>query len=267
MLMRLLGRPGALILAAVLLYACPPKKPGEKNPCKNPDFVAAMTAQAMAFYNMGNYIEALKSAHQAEECKPDDPELYYVIGLIYFKRDKTYESIDAFRKSLDIDPSYTRSMMALGAVYLSLQRYDEAVEQFERAADDDFFERPWEAYNNLGWTYMQKGNLAMAEVNLERALKQNPNYCPAYTNLGELHARKDRTREAIQSYRKAISLCPGSYARPHFLLGIEYGKVGVYDKACRELAAAASINNSEEAEKAVEYMRIYDCPGVLYTVP
>lgn len=274
--MRKMRVPALTLLTALLLCGCGAEK--KKNPCRNPNYVQAMKEQAVALYGKEDYINALKSIKDAEACKPKDADLYYWMGLIYFQREKYYEAIDSFEKSLAIDPKYTTSRMALGLVYLKLERWDEAISQFEIASRDDYFERPWEAFNNMGWAYLQKGeaagepnlgthNLSLAEVNFNQAVHLNDKYCAAHSNLGELYAKQGAHEKAVLSYQRAISLCPTNYARPHFLLALEYGHFGYFDKACAELAVAAGIPNAPEAAKAQEYKRLYNCPNVLSAQP
>jgi len=163
-----------------------------------------------------------------------------------------------------VEEGYTESRLALGVAYLSLGKWDQAIEQFEIATSDELFGRPWEIYNNIGWAYLQKGQLELAEVNIRRALRENQNFCPAYCNLGEIYSKKGLVRDAITNFRRSISICGESYARPHFLLGLEFGKLGRTDMACEELARAARIKDAAEAEQALDYMRLYNCPGVMH---
>jgi len=251
----------ACIAVSVMVSSCPGKKPSQ---CRKPDYVDAMTEQAVAFYKRGNYIEALKAAKEAEQCEPDDPKLYYWLGLIYYQKDKPYVAVDYLKKSIENDPGYFESRMALGMIYLDLQKYDDAIEQFQMAADNDYFPRLYEAYNSMGWAYYKKNDLAKAEEYFKKSIDQKKNYCIAYNNLGQVYADKNQSDKAIYNYRTAISLCPKNYARPHLLLGIEYGKRGYYNKACEEFRTAASIKNAPEKEKAMDYMRLYNCPGVAH---
>ncbi|MFO8057110.1 MAG: tetratricopeptide repeat protein [bacterium] len=241
--------------------SCPKKKE-----CRNPDFVHAMKDQIKLYYNKGDYIKALKTAKQAEECNPKDPELYYWIGLIYYKRGKTYDAISYFKKSLEKGPEYTDSHIALGMVYLELGRYDQALQHFKVASEDDLYEKPWTAYNNLGYTYMKKKNYSDAEYYFKKAIKANPKFCVAYCNLGELYSLKGDHEQAIRKLQKSVSLCPEGYARPRLLLAIEYGDMQMYSKACGQLYKASKIKDAPEAEQIDKYMRLYNCSSAI-TMP
>ena len=256
-----------MLLALILSPGCESlRKPSL---CRNPKYVEVMKEQAIAFYNKSNYIEAYKNIKDAEACKPKDPEVYYLTGMINFKRGKSYDAIESFQKSLSIDHDYTKSRMALGMVCLDLQRWDDAIKEFETATKDDFYQTPWLAYNNLCYAYLQKGDLAMAEVSCKQAIKLNKNFCPAYCNLGELYSKQGEAyrTKAIVNYQKAISLCPKNYARPRFLLAIEYGHMGLFTKACEELVLASRVQSAPEAERAWEYLRLYNCPNVVIRTP
>jgi Tfp pilus assembly protein PilF len=241
---------------ALPLASCP-QKPTH---CRNAQYVQVMKEQAINFYNKGDYISALRSIKDAEACRSRDPEVFYWEGLIYFKREKTTEAIEALQRSLSIDPKYMESRLALGLIYVSQERWDDAIAEFQVVAEDDYFTRPWEAYNNLGWAYMQKGDIDRAREAINKSIHLNPNFCPSYSNLGEIYAKEGQSKKAIESYQKATSLCPDNYARPHFLMALEYGKLNYLQQACGELAAAARIKGAPEAESAVEYMHLYNCP-------
>jgi tetratricopeptide (TPR) repeat protein len=55
-------------------------------------------------------------------------------------------------------------------------------------------------YNDLGVVNEYRGDLASAEENYRKALKLDPEYLPAYTNLAYLYKRQGRTDLAIQFF-------------------------------------------------------------------
>jgi tetratricopeptide (TPR) repeat protein len=255
------------VLAAAM-SACPAWKDPTKNTvgenCRNPNYVPAMKEQAQEYYNKNLPIEALKVLKDAEQCHPRDPEVYYLFGRIYYDRQRYYDAIDYFQKAIAVDRTHTQSRVALGVVYVALNRWDEAIAQFEKATQDDVYGQPWEVFNNLAWAYLQKGDLERAELSAKKALALNDQWCPAYCNLGEVYAKKGLKEQAVINYQKAIKVCKDTYARPHYLLGLEFGEMGHVEMACQELGAAAAVKNAPEAEQARDYLSLYNCPGVVH---
>ncbi|MDO5653518.1 MAG: tetratricopeptide repeat protein [Brachymonas sp.] len=64
-----------------------------------------------------------------------------------------------------------------------------------------------EPHNNLAVLYAQAGELDMARVSLENALRVNPHYAMALQNLGDVYRRI-----AHDHYSRALALQPGNRA-------------------------------------------------------
>jgi Tfp pilus assembly protein PilF len=52
----------------------------------------------------------------------------------------------------------------------------------------------------------KKGHFDIAEVNINKAIKEQPNKSDYYHNLGLIHLAKNEQREAIQAFRKGLQL-------------------------------------------------------------
>jgi type IV pilus assembly protein PilF len=64
-------------------------------------------------------------------------------------------------------------------------------------------------YNiQLGTTYLQQGNYALAREKLERSLKQNPKDPDVHTSLGLLYDRTGDSKLADKHFREALRLAP-----------------------------------------------------------
>lgn len=72
--------------------------------------------------------------------------------------------------------------------------------------------------------------------------QREPNSARACSNLGNTYFKNNRYEDAIQMYKKSLSL-PFSYPFIHFNLGATYEKVGLIDKAIEEYKASISRNS------------------------
>jgi superkiller protein 3 len=78
-----------------------------------------------------------------------------------------------------------------------------------------------EAYNNLGITYKEMGDLDKAIECFKKVLEIDDSYVKAYNNLGAALAEKGDIARAIEAFTKAISVNPG-YANSYKNLAMAY---------------------------------------------
>ena len=62
---------------------------------------------------------------------PNDPRLYYQLGILQLKINKNNEALESLKKSVELKPNYKEGRFALGATYLGIKDYDKAKEQLE----------------------------------------------------------------------------------------------------------------------------------------
>jgi len=104
----------------------------------------------------------------------------------------------------------------------------------------------WLAHNNLGNTFLEKGQLDEAIAHYQKALQLKPDYANAYYNLGNALLRKGQLDEAITQYQEALQLNPdNAQARVNF--GTALSQEGKLDEAITQFQQAAQIEpNNEE---------------------
>jgi len=108
------------------------------------------------------------------------------------------------------------------------------------------------AYNvQLGFAYMERGNLSVAKEKLDRALEQQPNSAAVHSALGLLHERLNEPAKADEFYRTAARLAPEN---PDFInnYAVYLCKQGRTEEGVRRFLEAASN-------------RMYRTPEVAYT--
>lgn len=97
--------------------------------------------------------------------------------------------------------------------------------------------------NELGALLLQKGFPKDAEREFRRAIYNDPEYYPAWYNLGLIRETRGDEPGAMRALRRTIDLKPG-HAPAHFQLGLLLEKEGRTDAAVGHYARAFSINHA-----------------------
>jgi tetratricopeptide (TPR) repeat protein len=91
-------------------------------------------------------------------------------------------------------------------VYVVKGRLAESIEEFKRALDvsPDFAE----AHNRLGYVYLVQGRVELAIAELTLALKQAPELATAHQSLGFALLLAGQKERAKQAFQKVVELSP-----------------------------------------------------------
>ena len=151
-----------------------------------------------------------------------------------------------FENILDVEPNHYKTIVNIGAIYLSLDKLINAEEKFKRAISiKPEFEI---AHYNLGITQKKLNRLNDARKSFEKAISLKKNYVEAHTNLGTIYLKLDKLNDAESSFKKAIEFDP-KFAEAYYNLGITQAKQFKYKDA--EISYKNAIkckSNFQEAE-------------------
>ena len=112
--------------------------------------------------------------------KAQRPDQYYEIGRQYQKNGSYSNAVIAYQKSLQLDPSYTKSIAGLATVFADQKLYNISIALFEQVTK---LEPNAVNYNNLGYAYFLSNQYAEASRVLAQAILLEPNYLQAQKNL------------------------------------------------------------------------------------
>jgi tetratricopeptide (TPR) repeat protein len=125
----------------------------------------------------------------------------------------------------------------LGCDAMAEKNYPEAIEFFTRALTTEPDSAGWADhapdYNNLGYVYLQVGDITQAVANLEKALELRPNYGEAYYNLGCAFLNNKQPNEAIDCLQRALAI-DSSVAAIHYKIANAFAQTDQYARAIAE---------------------------------
>lgn len=159
---------------------------------------------------------------------------------------------------LTIAPSFRTgntadSMYQLGRYYQGQNRYEKAIEAYEKALKID--DNLAEAYNGLGVVYSRLGRLQEAIEEFNTALQKSPQASHIYNNLGYAYYLQGQNDQSISAYKQALSLNPGNQ-RAQANLDLVYKKTGNTNTALQagtiQSGEASSVAKAETSVQAAE---------------
>jgi tetratricopeptide (TPR) repeat protein len=160
------------------------------------------------------YPEAM-AACEATLASPQAPESHkksalHLKGMTYYFTNSLSQSIDCFKRVLEMDPRHTDSAITLSVIYNDLGKYDEAKR----------------AYQMANQSLPQKKHGTDAGLDMKFALK--------HIELGDLYFKYNRFDEALEDYGKALRLAP---QQPDYRIKIAkcYAKKGYTTRAIQEI--------------------------------
>ncbi len=128
--------------------------------------------------------------------------LYYVYGLVYDKLNEPQKAFVAYRKAVELAPSFVSALINLGVHQLTNKQYRDAVETYEKLTGQ-LGKNDAASWSSLGSAYRGMSGdfdpgssgrdewLGKAEASYKRAQTVDRNYGPAYYNLGLLYLDAD----------------------------------------------------------------------------
>lgn len=264
------GTLAAAALALVFAGGCaspPPPGPGAKANAAPEDLSAwERETRSRAHYDLGvdhltkgQTALALREFLAATEYAADDPWIHLGLGECYRRKSLYEQSEEHLLRAIELKPHFQTAQLNLSALYIHMERYEEAAEWSQRLIEDPTYPAPWRAYNNLGWAKLRAGQIEEGREALETALEYDQAFWPAHLNLGILESEAGRQREAIEHFEQVLDRGPGPYAEAEvrYRMGEVFVSLGKRDRALEQFTAAAdSPAGGQWGKKSQDYLKL-----------
>lgn len=194
-----------------------------------------------------NPTKALQEFLLAEKADSRDADIQAGLAQAYWQKRAHDLAEKHFKKAIKLSDGAPQHHYNLAALYLTMDRHDESITEFRKAAENLLFPTPEGAWTGVGYAYYLKHDYAAAERYYLKARELNSRYDQASFRLGELYYSQDRVVEAVEAFSRAIELAPRS-ALGHYWLGMAAMKTR--DSALARKAFQETIRLAPESEQA-----------------
>ncbi|SRR5664279_527611 len=167
----------------------------------------------------GDARNGLAHALRALEIDDDNADAHHLVTLVFLdlclRSQQDCRLADAethARTALRLRADFREARNTLGVVLIHEKKYVEAISVLEPLTRDILYGTPESAWGNLGWAYLEAGQLDSAQEALQRSIAAQPRFCVGYYRLGLVQERKDRPELAVESFTNALqadSRCAG----------------------------------------------------------
>ena len=209
---------------------------------------------------------AIREYMNSIEINPYDAEAHFGYGEALRVKGLMPDAERELKRAVDLDRTHHDARLNLCGLYLSEQRWKDAIAQAEILLADPTFLNPARAHVNRAWAYYSLGDLTKAEEDLKRALSIDSSMYQAHLNLGIVLYERGETLEAMKTFDRALQIlekqgkrAPGrAEAEARFRMAQAYVKLGQREKAMEQLRLAVAENAAPWSEKAKEYLAMLE---------
>lgn len=187
----------------------------------------ALQKQINLYFLMKNDKEALRCAEEAIGRHPNNPDFYYLRGVINNSRGKYGKALDDFEVGISLKPEANeyKYYLGRGVSHMNLTEYDLALADFSSA------------------------------------IEKNDTVASAYYSRAMASYEIKEYASAVTDFLKALDLNGGNAAL-YFNLGMSYYRNNEKEKACPYLHKACTMGNTNACR-----MALMECAKALPTVP
>lgn len=148
----------------------------------------------------------------------------YIGGLSFMSQGNREKAMELFQIGVDIGHTDSELYTGYGATLQNNGEYDEAEAVYRNGIKS--CGRTASLLSHLATIETLRGNIAEAESLLKESLTLDENSYMGWTNLGNLYQQRGHYRDAIESYKQALKINPGfESAISNLLLTTNYTRV------------------------------------------
>ncbi len=172
--------------------------------------------------------KAISELTRSSEIYPENPEIYYHIGFLYYSLGMKDQALASYLKTIQYKPNHTNVLNYIGIIYTEKGNDEKGIEYFKRTLAIDA--KYTHAYNNLAYIYRKQKDFEKAlELYKSVTSYEKDNY-KAFGDAGAMCFNLGKLNDAIPFYEKAIEI-NNSYKPAYIDLSSIYKNQGNMEKS------------------------------------
>ncbi len=199
---------------------------------KNPNSVNALRHLAVAYWQGSKRMDdAHALLRRATEIAPDYTGAWLTMGALFMQMNKYVEAIDAFAKAAELEPRNAEAWVGLGSANSRAMYPEKAIVAYEKALELN--DNSPQTLSSYAWDLKTIGDQGAALSAYRRAIKSKPSFGPAYWSMANLKIFKfaDEEIEAMLKQVESAELSEVEDVHFRFALGKAMEDKRDYEKA------------------------------------
>jgi type IV pilus assembly protein PilF len=178
---------------------------------------------AQGYIDRGNRESARHHLRKASEINKSSPEVMETLARLYQLEGESNLAEETFKKAIKAKKNFTLARNNFGVFLFSARRYEEALEQFELAAEDLDYDGRAAALVNVGRTALLLGKNDRARAAFEHASVLDRNSSDAHIELADIYFLAKEYAKAKEHLDRFQSM--GQQSPRALLLGIRLERI------------------------------------------
>lgn len=186
------ARSISVLAFALVFSACTIVTSAPPRPTDDEDAATFNANLGLQYFQRGDLELANEKLSKALEQDSNNSLAHITMARLQFAIDEPDVARGHYKKALSIEPDNADNRNAYGIFLCSTGDIDGAENEFNKAADNPFYETPEFALDNAGVCMLDAGRLQDAEKYLLEAVRQNPQFGNAFLHIAELRFMERR---------------------------------------------------------------------------
>lgn len=165
---------------------------------------------ADTYRKLGQTEKAILRYRLAIETNPKDPTAWQHLGELYMATGDQEKAKACFEKVGLAAPMSEEALLKTGEEMTQQKKFGEAMGLFQRALETNF-NNPMTHFD-IGFLHYLQGNYPVAIQAYQQAIRLEPNFPPAWYNLGAALQESGDIQRARQSYCRFLAIAQGQFS-------------------------------------------------------